>query len=71
MPITAKMELVLKIGSDPYSDTVRPGTKIPNGMTEGGSDGSDFIVGCCKHHVPAGTVGAAVILLRIFVMACR
>ena len=65
------MELVLKIGSDPYSDTVRPGTRIPKGMTGGVLDGSALAVGCYKHHVPAGTVGAAVILLRIFVMACR
>jgi len=31
--MTAKIELVLQVRSDPYSDTVRPGTKIPQGMT--------------------------------------
>ena len=41
--MTAKIELVLQVRSDPYSDTVRPGTKIPQGMTGGVSDGSDLI----------------------------
>ena len=37
--MTAKIELVLQVKSDPYSDIVRPGRKIPKGMTGGGRFG--------------------------------
>ena len=43
MLITAKIKFVFKSSSDPYSDIVRPGTKIPKGMTGGVSAGSDLI----------------------------